>query len=395
MDAMLKQPVCRAGLWLIALGVLGALASCDQFLVSICNREDLITCKPLADGSHLPSGPDGGAGTGLDASSPAVRQNGPEVSFEWRASIPLTEGRSKFAGIYMGKPLIWRNDSGYYFQTWVPALNQSNPAQRVYSEQCPSCPNFVQATAHISFASDQIRVSNGSFYLLKYHGDNHLIQFVSGKAIDGIELANTATPQPFAHPLVDTLVLPIQQSRPDMGYMAGTAVLQGGAVREAIAMGSMPTSFVVGDLDAVDQQPIAPELIMFGGTAPLLLQHLWPAKSPESDPELWNSLSNAIARAKAGDEAPVIAAFMTKLNGDAFPDLLYVKGQSVYITSYHGRVPESGGPEFQNWSKPVLLNETSGEQVRSVVAVDLTNDLYPELIVETDKAVHFYLNKGL
>lgn len=393
MDAMLKQTGCKAGLWLIALGVLGALANCDQFLVSICNREDLITCKHPTDGSQQPPSQDGGSG--MDAGFSGVRQNGPEVSFEWRASITLTDGHSKFAGIYMGQPLIWRNEPVYYFQTWVTALNQSNPAQRVYSEQCPSCPTFAQAAAHISFASDQIRVSNGPFYLLKYHGDNHLIQFVSGKAIDGIELANTATPQPFAHPLVDTLVLPIQQSRPDMGYMAGTAVLQGGAVREAIAMGSMPTSFVVGDLDAVDQQPTGPELIMFGGTAPILLQHLWPAEYPKSDGELLNSLSNAIARAKAGDEAPIIAAFMSKLNGDAFPDLLYVKSQSIYITSYHGRVPESIGPEFQNWSNPVLLNETSGEQIRSVVAVELTNDTYPELIVETDKAVHLYLNKGL
>ena len=57
--------------------------------------------------------------------------------------------------------------------------------------------------------------------------------------------------------------------------------------------------------------------------------------------------------------------------------------------SYLGKIQEQG-PMFENWTYRLI--SFNGEIVRSVIAANLTMDNYPELIVETDKAVHFYLN---
>jgi hypothetical protein len=48
---------------------------------------------------------------------------------------------------------------------------------------------------------------------------------------------------------------------------------------------------------------------------------------------------------------------------------------------------------FENWPAAQTLSELSGQTVKSLAAIDLTSDGLPELVVETETSVHFFLNK--
>ncbi|HND13130.1 MAG TPA: VCBS repeat-containing protein, partial [Pseudomonadota bacterium] len=79
------------------------------------------------------------------------------------------------------------------------------------------------------------------------------------------------------------------------------------------------------------------------------------------------------------------------LNADGFTDFVYIRGGQLFVTSYRGR-NGSGLSVFESWPS-MTLSSVGGESVRSLAAIDLSQDGYPELVVETGKAVHFYLNK--
>jgi hypothetical protein len=84
------------------------------------------------------------------------------------------------------------------------------------------------------------------------------------------------------------------------------------------------------------------------------------------------------------------AGFITDLDQDGQTDLVLAFGSSLYVTTYIKRDAAKVG-KFRDWPTPIVSVD-SGDPIRSVMAVGLTQDGYPELVVETDKAVHFYLN---
>ena len=87
---------------------------------------------------------------------------------------------------------------------------------------------------------------------------------------------------------------------------------------------------------------------------------------------------------------PILTKFVIDLNNDKLIEFVYVRDKQVYVTSYIGRSP-SGIGQFADWPKDKMPS-FFGEVVKSIQAVDLTKDAYPELVVETDQAVHFYLS---
>ena len=92
-----------------------------------------------------------------------------------------------------------------------------------------------------------------------------------------------------------------------------------------------------------------------------------------------------------GETSPIIAAFVAHLNKDSFMDVAYTRNGQLLVTSYKGRAATSG--MFENWPAAQTLSELSGQTVKSLAAVDLTSDGLPELVVETETYVHFYLNR--
>jgi hypothetical protein len=151
------------------------------------------------------------------------------------------------------------------------------------------------------------------------------------------------------------------------------------------AQGS-PTAFVLGDLDAIDRNNGIDEVIVFAGSAPLLLARPTLDPTARYDPVLLDALKKAISDASIGDSS-VDAAFITDLNNDGRTDFIYIRNRTVFVTTYLGKY------QFQNWSASIPLSETMGETIKSLSAVDITKDGLPELVVETDAAVHFYVNQ--
>lgn len=200
-----------------------------------------------------------------------------------------------------------------------------------------------------------------------------------------IKLTDSSQPRAFAHPLFNAFVVAAEPTPPQVN---STVAVSDGFPTVLVASAT-PTAFVVGDLDSNDPTNNGEEIILFNGKTPQSVSHWVPNESTNPDDELLASLKLTIARTKAGDESPIEAAFITGLNGDVFPDLVYSRNGQVYVTSYLGKDKKIES-RFKDW--PEKIASISGEKIKSLVAVELTNDAYPELVVETDKAVHFYVN---
>lgn len=148
----------------------------------------------------------------------------------------------------------------------------------------------------------------------------------------------------------------------------------------------------VGDLDAADVSGTGLEAILLTGKTVLTVLHQYSAGSiPVDDGPLRDALQGAVERAMPGETSPIPAAFVKNLNGDRFMDVAYIRNGQLLVTSYKGRAATSG--MFENWPAAQTLSELSGQTVKSMAAVDLTIDGLPELVVETESYVHFYLNR--
>lgn len=87
------------------------------------------------------------------------------------------------------------------------------------------------------------------------------------------------------------------------------------------------------------------------------------------------------------NDGAIDAAFVADLNNDNNNELIYIRKGIANITTY------LNDGSFMNWSKPIPLSEIGSDTVISLSAVKITDDNLPELVVETDKAVHFYVNQ--
>jgi hypothetical protein len=206
-------------------------------------------------------------------------------------------------------------------------------------------------------------------------------------------LQNTklAGPQPvFRHPELDALVVKTKTTMP-----VNSAVLiqwGPGATRAYEKTGAELTAMAVGDLDAADVSETGLEAILLTGNTVLAVLHQFmPRSIPVDDPLLRDALQGAVDRGMPGQTSPILAAFVAHLNKDSFMDVAYIRNGQLLVTSYKGRAAKGG--MFENWPAAQTLSELSGQTVKSMASVDLTSDGYPELVVETESYVHFFLNK--
>lgn len=229
-----------------------------------------------------------------------------------------------------------------------------------------------------------IREAGKTFYVLKDKSKE--IGYYSGTTptvLNGI-VWRSPIPSPFMHPQIDSIIIPtsLLTQTTDVHILSNRSTSKLRFEESGIFI----SAYTVGDLDAIDNAPNGREFILFSGNSIRDLVHLDAVSYKDTD--LIGSIQRAIDRTKAGDESPIQAAFVADLNKDGLPELIYVRSNQAFVTTYKGRNSQNG-PQFEDW--PTVLFKTS-EPVLTMVATDINGDGYPELVVETALAVHFYLN---
>ncbi|HRI52579.1 MAG TPA: hypothetical protein PLW65_20590 [Pseudomonadota bacterium] len=354
-----------------------ALTGCDAFLVSICEFEELPACSMMAAVSS--TNPD--MSKSPDLAVPVIK----EATFSLRTSFAI-DGYHKFNGIIDKKMLtIARKSNGSLsWEAWRFDLNNPVEMSRSILTNIVDIPNIP---SDFDFFKDEIYTAGQKYYHFQHVMNRQLFEFNGSnrRPIMAIKLTDSSQPRAFAHPLFNAFVVAAEPTPPQVN---STVAVSDGFPTVLVASAT-PTAFVVGDLDSNDPTNNGEEIILFNGKTPQSVSHWVPNESTNPDDELLASLKLTIARTKAGDESPIEAAFITGLNGDVFPDLVYSRNGQVYVTSYLGKDKKIES-RFKDW--PEKIASISGEKIKSLVAVELTNDAYPELVVETDKAVHFYVN---
>ncbi len=307
---------------------------------------------------------------------------GPIRKFEWRASIPIDATKLKYVGMKGTMPVFWVNGTP---QKWVVYQASPLPSSAIpggSSEGLPAAP------VGVDFGKIYPVVSGSSFFVLSTV-DASIKTWPGNMAV--LQDAKLAGPQPvFRHPELDALAVKMQ---PTMTANSTVLIQWGqGATVTYEKVGAELTAMAVGDLDAADVSGTGLDAILLTGKTGLAVLHQYNAGSiPVDDLLLRDALQGAVERAMPGETSPIPAAFVRNLNGDRFMDVAYIRNGQLLVTSYKGRAATSG--MFENWPAAQTLSELSGQTVKSLAAVDLTIDGLPELVVETETYVHFYLNR--
>jgi hypothetical protein len=309
---------------------------------------------------------------------------GPLRRFEWRTSIPIDATMLKYVGMKGTMPVFWMNGTP---QKWVvyqasplPDMDMMIPIADVMA--LPAAPTAFD------FGKTYPVVSGSSFFVLSTADAS--IKTLPG-SMEVLANSKLAGPQPvFRHPELDALVVKTKTTMP-----VNSAVLiqwGQGATRAYEKPDTALTAMAVGDLDAADGNDTGLEAILLTGKTVLAVLH----QSSDGvisvdDGPLRDALQVAVDRGMPGQTSPILAAFVAHLNNDSFMDVAYIRNGQLLVTSYKGRAATSG--MFENWPAAQTLSKLSGQTVKSLAAVDLTSDGLPELVVETDKEIHFFLNR--
>ena len=307
---------------------------------------------------------------------------GPLRRFEWRTSIPLDATKVKYVGMKGTMPVLWQNGTP---QKWVVYQASPLPSSAIpggSSEGLPAAP------VGVDFGKIYPVVSGRSFFVLSTADASIKTWPGNMEVLKDAVLAGP--PLVFRHPELDALVV---KTKTTMTVNSAVLIHWGqGATAPYEKPGTALTAMAVGDLDAADVSGTGLEAILLAGKTVLTVLHQYIAGSiPVDDGLLREALQVAVERAMPTATDPISAAFVKNLNGDGFMDVAYIRNGQLLVTSYKGRAATSG--MFENWSAAQTLRELSGQTVKSLAAVDLTSDGLPELVVETDKEIHFFLNK--
>ena len=350
---------------------------CDGFLVSACYFEELEGCQQIGaeDGGRSPSD------MGVIDQNPGQPPppNGPERTFEWRADYQV-DASHKFVGMYQGnKPLFLLNNN-IRWESLALHLNESNLNMRWTLGSSSGCPTIPSA---LNYSADYIYSASGLFYFLRYSNGMKIFR-LSGTTQTEIGSAlltgNKAFPT-FLHPSLGVVAFP---TAPPAGADYAWVTLANGTPKFRNYTDNAPTAILIGDLDSIDGSNGLDIITFFNSNVREVLH----GDEIVVDDQMVNAIEKTIADAKPGD-IPIAAAFIQNLNDDAFPELIYARSNQIFVTSYKGRGWAKKTPTFENWKAPIITIP-DGETVRSISSVELTQDRYPDLIVETDKFVHFY-----
>lgn len=365
-------------------------SGCERFLVSPCVVEpEFAGCSDMLVGTL----PDSVASRDFSADGVSNVPNhiGAVRSFQWKTKIDLAN-QEKFVGFY-------REDDHSLSAITVSNENAklrfisrtTNILVPLVGKDCMNCPKFP---SNFRINDDLFRLSGNRFWFFDKQSRTFLwYDRSSPHLIKEFQLAvSPAAAVLFFSPDFDALAVTVTPNM--MGYYRTIAFFDL-TKRADIEENIQRTGFVIGDMDSIDQTDNGREIIRLNGDSVGALEHFWFEAEQRkfiSDQDLRDALNNSIGKTKMDNLSNVIdSAFLKDINKDGFVDFIYARNGLVYVSSYMGKI--SGNiPRFEHWHAPVLSIVEPGEFVKSVLAVDLSDDNLPELVVETNKAVHFYLN---
>jgi hypothetical protein len=311
--------------------------------------------------------------------------------FQWSTKIDLTKPE-KFVGFYReddhSLSAITVSNEGARLRFISRTTNILAP---LVGKDCVNCPKFP---SDFRISDDLFRLSDNRFWFF----DKRTRTFLwydrdSPQIVKEFQLAvSPAADTLFFSPDFDALAVTVT---PTMSGNFRTIAFFDLTKKADIEENIQRTGLVIGDMDSIDQTDNGREIIRFNGDSVGALEHFWfeaEQRKLISDQDLRDALNDSIRKTKMDNLSNAIdSAFLKDINKDGFVDFIYARNGLLYVSSYMGKI--SGNiPRFEHWQGSVLSIAQPGEVVKSVLAVELTGDDFPELIVETNTAVHFYLN---
>ena len=366
-----------------------ALSACDLFKIPLCDFAEFddngMAC-PVKIGASDSGTVDLARGT--DSPLGSLRK------FEWRAKI-VNDMKQKFVGILNKEYAIMLSTSPMVsFSAAKFQLNESEEKNRLPQESCTKCP----LPTNIKASGDSVYLTNEvapTFWLLRTvmgaDDESHLIKPNGDLTkVDG-NLALGGLRRPFIHPTLDGSLLPTKsaglQSSDLLRLNVGTTPFVSARTESGII-----TTAMIGDIDATDPVKNGIEVVRFAFNAVASVYHYDPVNRTQTvDTLLAQKINDEVKKRSPHFLEIFVNSYVNDLNGDTFPDFVFSLGGDIFVSSYKGKNNTSGLPVFESWPEKVL-NILSDEKIQSILAIDITNDGYPELIVVTDKFVHFYLN---
>lgn len=367
--------------WLLLASLLIG-SGCDWLALPICQLD------PMTTGC-----PDGGVTRDLSAVNPDSPL-GPLRKFEERAKITNDE-KQKFVGILQREyAIMLSNKPVVNFSAVQFHLDRVSGPMRLEQIACPNCPQVT----NIKLPGDNVYLTNDTapkFWLFRptknvpdesytFEGNGDL------KKING-NFDLKINRRPFLHPILDAILIPTKSEGGKSSDMLRLSLGSTSYIGEHVQNGAV-TAAMIGDIDATDPGDNGVEVVRFDGATVVSVYHYDPGSGNEQvDADLLRAISNQISRRIVSADETIGAAYVNDLNKDRSLDLIFSLGVNVFVSSYKGRDNQTGIPAFEAWPEKIL-DVPAGEKIQSIMAIDITNDLYPDLIVVTDKSVHFYLN---
>jgi hypothetical protein len=364
--------------------LLGLVTGCDRYLINICNfrdewpgcREDVVD----ASAADLTRGADSPLGS--------LRK------FEWRAKI-VNDMKQKFVGILNREYAIMLSTTPTVaFSAAKFQLNEPDKSKRLLEESCSKCP----LPTNIKASGDSVYLTNEvapTFWLLRTvmgaEDESHLIKPNGDLTKVDDNLALDGLRRPFFHPTLDGSLLPTKsaglQSSDLLRLNVGTTPFVSARTESGII-----TTAMIGDIDATDPVKNGIEVVRFAFNAVASVYHYDPVNRTQTvDTLLAQKINDEVKKRKADLLNPFVHSYVDDLNGDGFLDFVFSLEGDIFVSSYKGKINTPSLPVFESWPEKVL-SVLFDENIQSIMAIDITEDGYPELIVVTDKFVHFYLN---
>ena len=357
-------------------------AGCSGFLRDPCADPREVGCPDTRDTGSVP----------FDMDSADLSPQANPRTFEWRAKVEVDLSTRKFVGMNGQMPVFHVKDgqssdcSGdRYMSHWsVSRLDLVSPIRERRIIEGSTPPAFPVLPC-MRFARTRVLVSNNTFYLVSSFDHSVRLLDTSSEVVPGRRFRDPM--MYFRFPTSDGIAVHLQPITPSS---SGVLLRWDAAKVSTFDSSESPaTAIVMGDLDARDPVGNGTEALLFEqGTVQTVLHQGSNGNPQYTDEELRMGLDAAVQRIGKGQS--VGAGFIADVDLDGRTDLVLAFGSSLYVTTYIGRDAAKVG-KFRDWPKPIVALDGS-EPIRSVMAVNLAQDEAPELVVETDKAVHFYLN---
>lgn len=371
---------------LFNLIILGGLAGCSEFIVSICEI-DSKKQGCFSDSGMAEDRPKDMEALDMPPSPMPLRK------FEWRAKVEILQILN-FVGIDRRQSAIFLvNGSPIRFSALMFRFDRPANMPQLDPIECMGCPKLVDNNS-VSDAIFLTGEADREFWLLRYGTTMKSFQLKADGSMMKMDddIDQNRRIRPFFHPVLNASSIAVNTMGRDGSSLVARLPKSGGTTKYTIEHPKIILAQAIGDLDSIDPRKNGLDIINIGSNSIESVLHYDTETNNEfSDDTLRGRIADAVGKTKRSDSELLEAAYIENLNNDKYVDFIYSWCGRIHAASYTGNWTDTGGPLLQDWGKEVVI-VPDGEKIKSIMALDLTADRFPELIVETDKAVHFYLN---